>query len=475
VTADGQPKLLDFGLAKIVDTSRDRLGEGDAETTPGAAELTMTGMRAFTPAYASPEQVRGGPIATATDVYSLGVVLYELLTGTRPLALDSGNIEDAARTLDEVMPPPPSDAVRRSARTAPAAPHSPAPLLEGDIDTIVMMALRKEPERRYSSVEAFADDVRRHLAGRPIAARPQTIRYRASRFVRRNRVAVAAAILVALALVGGAGIAVWQARSREPARSGHEAFRRRAGAVALAAVRNRPVGGTAPRGPPRPAGDAGGARAPDRLALEAGGAPLLQARSLPASRRWATCRATEQQRISEIGKGRQLREGACDRTALLAATPGDVGLRRGLAENARILGNIRAQANDYEGAGRDLETALREYDALAGSAAGDVSLTLALAQVQHDLGRNLSTSSRYAGAFPYFRRAIALAAPFRADRDRALDVARVLGDSRATRLALAGRPSARGRTADGGGAASTLVAAHGRSAAARRVCSRHAG
>ena len=468
VTADGQPKLLDFGLAKIVDTSRERLGEGDAETTPGAAELTMTGMRAFTPAYASPEQVRGGPIATATDVYSLGVVLYELLTGTRPLALDSGNIEDAARTLDEVMPPPPSDAVRRSARTAPAARHSPAPLLEGDIDTIVMMALRKEPERRYSSVEAFADDVRRHLAGRPIAARPQTIRYRASRFVRRNRVAVAAAILVALALVSGAGIAMWQARVARAERD--RATRRFDDVRALSHSLLFEIGPLVERlHGATEAREVMLARALehlDRLALEAGGDPLLQAEIAAGYEKMGDLQGNPSNpNLVEIGKAIASYEKArAIRTALLAATPGDVGLRRGLAENARILGNIRAQANDYEGAGRDLETALREYDALAGSAAGDVSLTLALAQVQHDLGRNLSTSSRYAGAFPYFRRAIALAAPLRADRDRALDVARVLGDSHAQLgLALAWEdqlPEAEREMAAAAAIYEPLVAAH---------------
>ena len=465
VTADGAPKLLDFGLAKIVDTSAEGDGTGHTRTTRGAGEQTMTGVRAFTLAYASPEQVRGGPITTATDVYSLGVVLYELLTGTRPLELDSGNIDEAVQTLDEVMPPPPSRVVGRAEEPASRAT---APLLAGDIDTIVLMALRKEPERRYSPGEAFADDVRRHLEGRPITARPQTIRYRASRFVRRNRVAVSAAMLVALALVTGAGMAMWQAQVARAERD--RATRRFDDVRALSRSLLFEIGPLVER-----LHGATEAREVmlqralehlDRLALEAGGDPRLQAEIAAGYEKMGDLQGNPSNpNLVEIGKAIASYEKArAIRDALLAASPGDATLRRGLAENARILGNIRAQANDYEGAGRDLDLALREYDALATATPGDVALTVALAQVQHDLGRNLSTSSRYAGAFPYFRRAIALVEPLRAGPDRERDVARLLGDSHAQLgLALAWEdrlPEAEREMAAAAAIYEPLVAAH---------------
>jgi tetratricopeptide (TPR) repeat protein len=187
VTPEGVPKLLDFGLAKLL--SPELAGEGPART--------QTVVRLLTPDYASPEQVRGERVTTATDIYSLGVVLYELLTGSRPYRVTGRSAEAIARAVCEEEPPKPSAKVAS---------------LRGDLDNIVLMALRKEPERRYASVEQLSEDIRLHLAGLPVRARKDTFGYRAGKFVGRHRAGTIAAALGALLLAGATVTAVHQAR-----------------------------------------------------------------------------------------------------------------------------------------------------------------------------------------------------------------------------------------------------------------------
>jgi serine/threonine protein kinase/predicted negative regulator of RcsB-dependent stress response len=198
VTAEGIPKLLDFGIAKI-------LQEGDGAQPPA----TMTGLRLMTPEYASPEQIRGEPVTTASDVYSLGVVLYELLTGSSPYRFTSRAPGDVERAITEQEPTRPSTAAPESNRKSAIANRR---SLRGDLDNIILMALRKEPERRYQSVEQFSEDIRRHLELRPVLARKDTVRYRATKFIRRNKAIVAAAALVLLSLVSGMIATSWEAR-----------------------------------------------------------------------------------------------------------------------------------------------------------------------------------------------------------------------------------------------------------------------
>lgn len=182
VTSDGVPKLVDFGIAKLLH-----------QTASLASDLTATAMPFMTPHYASPEQLRGESVTTATDVYSLGVVLYELLSGRSPYRFKSRVPHEMAKTIcdDE--------------------PEKTQKRLNADLDNIVLMAMRKEPQRRYSSAEQFAEDIRRHLNGLPVRARPDTFTYRAGKFIRRRKMAVAAAVLVALTLLVGIIATTWQA------------------------------------------------------------------------------------------------------------------------------------------------------------------------------------------------------------------------------------------------------------------------
>lgn len=192
VTDNGIPKLLDFGIAKLLAPPE----EGDR------AQRTATILRMLTPAYASPEQVSGGSITTSSDVYSLGVVLFEMLTGSRPYRLNGLAPGEIVRVVCEVPP-------ERSAAFM---------ALPSDLRNILLMALRKEPHRRYPSVDAFREDVRRYRVGLPVSARRATFGYRAGKFLRRNRTGVAVAGVLVLALTGGVVSTVWQARVAETER-----------------------------------------------------------------------------------------------------------------------------------------------------------------------------------------------------------------------------------------------------------------
>ena len=239
VNDEGTPKLLDFGISKILSAEFEQLNSA-----------TVTKLGVMTPGYASPEQLQGKSVTTATDIYSLGVILYELLSGHRPFEAKELELKEIYQAVLETEPPPPSASVetvvkefqvntetktklqssqksesaaqiiKPTARTAAHRLRQTLPnqikfnshSLRGDLDNIVLKSLRKEPERRYSSAENLAEDIHRHQRGLPVAARPNTFSYRAEKFFKRNRVGVIAGILVVLAIIAGIVATLWQSR-----------------------------------------------------------------------------------------------------------------------------------------------------------------------------------------------------------------------------------------------------------------------
>lgn len=236
VTHDGVPKLLDFGISKI-------LSEG-YEAMDAA---TITQMGVMTPSYASPEQLRRESVTTLSDVYSLGVILFELLSGRRPFEAEEGNLRAIYSAVLEQEPAAPSSLANnanrsgefewpdyrsgeavteklgtdfsRVRRTGQHVFSLSPQTLKGDLDNIILKALRKEPERRYSSAGAFAEDIERHLSGLPVTARPNTISYRASKFVGRHKFGVGAGLLLAAAIITGIIATLWQAQVARTERS----------------------------------------------------------------------------------------------------------------------------------------------------------------------------------------------------------------------------------------------------------------
>ena len=219
VTADGIPKLLDFGVAKLLDPSTD----------PG---LTSSATGPLTPEYSSPEQIRGLPVTTAADVYALGAILFELLTGSRAQQIVTHTPMEIERVVCQTDTPRPSTVTRGA---------DPTHRLNADLDNIVLMAMRKDPERRYGSVNRLADDITRYLDGRPVLARQDSVVYRARKFARRNSLALTAGFLILLSLLGGIVLAERQARQAERARGFAETQRQSAVRERVIAEQQRQV------------------------------------------------------------------------------------------------------------------------------------------------------------------------------------------------------------------------------------------
>jgi len=362
VTADGTPKLLDFGIAKL-------LGHEGVSSQP----RTATMFRAMTPDYASPEQVRGDLITTATDVYSLGVVLYELLTGSRPYRVTGADAGELLRVVCETDPPRPSAALERSAHGGDGSPVSGGATraalsrrLRGDLDAIVMKAMRKEPENRYRSVAELADDVDRFRKARPVAARRGTLSYRAGKFARRHRAGLAAAALVAVAVV--AGLSATSRESRRAREAEARAQRRFLDVRRLAnfflndfydAIRFLP-GST----PSRQLLVRRGLAYLDGLALEAGDDPSL---------------------LRELADGYE--------------HLGNV--QGGPSEGSSMLG-------DMPGAQRSLQRAIDIRAKIVDSPAGARGDRLALARDYSELADTCTLDGRYKKAIEYGRRSVAL-------------------------------------------------------------------
>ena len=392
VTAGGAVKLLDFGIAKLLNT----------ELSAVEVPVTRTELRIMTPEYASPEQVRGDPLSTASDGYALGVVLYELLAGRRPYRLTSTAPAEIARVVCEQDPEPPSAAVARASDGAPtlaevsAARHTtPDRLraeLRGDLDAIVLLAMRKEPGRRYGSAALLAQDIDRALTGMPVLAHRDTRTYRTRKFLRRHRVVVAASVLVALSLIGGAGAALWQANvaaeQRDLARDAAEQAdgeRRQSQEVASFLF------GLFEASEPD---QARGASLSARELLDRGrarvarlrGQPVVQARMMDVMARVYTG-------LGDYERSRQLLEEAL---GLRREEFGDRHLE--VAETRAALGEVYRRLGRYADASREVTMALAVQQAVLGDQHPDLAPTLMQLAGMRVYSADLDSSARLAAA-----------------------------------------------------------------------------
>jgi tetratricopeptide (TPR) repeat protein/tRNA A-37 threonylcarbamoyl transferase component Bud32 len=399
ITTEGVPKLLDFGIAKI-------LQHGDEPLA------TMTGMRMMTPEYASPEQIRGQPVTTASDVYSLGLVLYELLCGCSPYQFPSQSPPEMVRVITEVEPKRPSTVVkgRELAGSRFTIHHSRS--LRGDLDNIVLMALRKEPERRYQSVEQFSEDIRRHLEERPVLARKDTVGYRAAKFVRRNKTALAAAAIVLFMLIGGIIATNRQARiaMKEKARAERRFndVRKLANNVLFDyhdAIKDLP-GATKVR--ERLVKDA--LSYLDSLAGEAHGDPDLQRELAAAYERVGDVRGGESSgslgdiagAVESYAKAVKIRE------ALVALNPDDAPARRDLARSHQKIGFLLLGTDESSKGVNYLRKALTLYLDLTREQPANDDFQLELADTRNKLGSAMDQRGDLVGALEQHRAAMAI-------------------------------------------------------------------
>ena len=407
VTGEGVAKLLDFGIAKIL------------QPVDGAEQfVTATGVRPMTPEYASPEHVRGEAVTTTSDVYSLGIILYELLTGASPYALQSRSPQEIQRAITDKEPPKPSTVANAGDRKSQIGPSRTGDRksLRGDLDNIVLMALRKEPERRYQSVEQFSEDIRRHLEARPILARQDTISYRAAKFVQRNRAITAAAALLFLSLLGGLVATTWQARRAEAERARAERrfndVRELARSVLFDyhdAIKDLP-GATRIR--ERLVQDA--LTYLDRLAREAAGDPALQRELAAAYERVGDVRG------QNYGANLGDRPGAMEsylkalriRENLTVRAAGDVQGQRELAAIHRKIGNTLLETKEAARGRAHLRKSLALYSELSQEQQQTPEIRRDLADIYNDIGFALEDTGDMAGALEHQRKALALREQF---------------------------------------------------------------
>jgi serine/threonine protein kinase len=420
VTPEGVPKLLDFGIAKL-------LSPGWAE----ASEATASVVRLMTPEYASPEQLRGLPINTGSDVYSLGVVLYELLTGRHPYRLHSRRPEEVADVVLREEPEKPSsagggqgaddwnitDPARRTTDGEPTGrtnrrPAIPNPkLLRGDLDNIVLKALRKEPERRYASVQEFSEDIRRHLEGLPVTASPDTFAYRARKFVRRHKAGALAAAAVVITLLTATAITAWQARvaraERAKAEQRFNDVRKLANSVVFElhdSIQDLP-GST----PSRELLVSRALEYLDKLAGEAGREPSLQLELAAAYDKIGDIQGGFG--TSNLGQRRQAGESYRKALAIreaLASAPNGVDFRRQLATSYTKLGDISWIEVDMNGALEFYEKGLAINQKLAAEAPNDVQIRSELAISYRNFGYMHGANGRAAESLENCRTAVAI-------------------------------------------------------------------
>jgi non-specific serine/threonine protein kinase/serine/threonine-protein kinase len=400
VTSDGAVKLLDFGIAKLTEPGDDP-----------SARPTATLLPALTPDYASPEQVRGEAVTTASDVYALGVVLYELLAGVRPYDVGR-SVEELVRAVCDTEPPRPSTAARREAEVlgAHGRPRGlPASELSGDLDTIVLKALQKAPERRYGSVAALEEDLGRLLEGLPVRARPDTLAYRVGKFAGRHRVALASSLVAALSLLLGAGAALRQAhlagQARDRAERRSTELRRMANALVFevyGAIADVPGATSARELVLRRASEH-----LDRLAAEAPDDPALAGELAEAYHRLGDVLGVSgQANLGRPGealgahhKALALRERAC------ALAPGDVERRVALT---RSLMRVAQAETEVAPSLAVAQRAVAEATALERGAPAEGELRRLLADAHYELGSQHRAIGASDEALPHFREALGL-------------------------------------------------------------------
>lgn len=390
ITSEGIPKLLDFGIAKIF----------SPESTEDPGSLTVA-TRLLTPEYASPEQLRGEVVTTATDVYSLGAVLYEILTGIRPMKIESRRPFDMEQQLCAREPLPPS-AVSRPGGVA-------ARELRGDLDNIVLKAMQEDPERRYRSVSQFAEDLRRYLQGMPVIARKVTFSYRIGKFARRNRVRVIAAALVLAAIGSGAATTLWQARvavaQRARAERRFNEVRKLAHSVLFEfddAIKNLPGSTSA-----RSLVVKRALEYLDDLASEARGDRSLQIEIASAYQRVGEIQGDPQ--FPNLGDSQgalaSSRKSLMIRETLSGADPGNRESRLALASIHRQISEIMGVSGDSKSSLEHSGKALAIYEALAGSAGNDARFQSDLITQTYNHANRLRLAGEIDQAVAAYRRA----------------------------------------------------------------------
>lgn len=425
ITRDGVPKLLDFGISKIL--SKGFEGEDSA---------TITRMGVMTPSYASPEQLRRESVTTLSDVYSLGVILFELLSGHRPFEGKEDDLRAIYSAVLEQEPAAPSSLASTTARrdkfdrpsyrqdeavteklgtdfrdvkktdrnVQPLLPQ----MLKGDLDNIVLKALRKEPERRYQSAGAFAEDIDRHLRGLPVTARPNTFSYRASKFVGRNKIGVGAALIVLIAIVGGVIATLWQMREAQFERS--RAERRFEDVRALANSFLFEISPEIERLPgSTPAMELLVKRALeylDRLSSEAANDPGLQRELATAYEKVGDVQGNPYKpnvgdvagAMASYEKSRQIRESLVDRGLSDAKLDGE------LAGLYKSIGDIESESGDYAKAMDWHMRSLAMREKLATAVPTDLETRKALAMALRTVGITWFYDNNNLKAIEYYER-----------------------------------------------------------------------
>ena len=417
VTSDGVPKLLDFGIAKIIQPNED-----------GETLATVTAVPIMTPEYASPEQIEGAPATTLSDVYSLGAILYELLTGRKPFESQAHTPHDRSRAIIQQEPRRPSTVVPVDRKSKIDIRKS----LQGDLDNMVLMAMRRDTARRYRSVDQFSEDIRRHLAGRPVIARPDTFSYRAGKFVQRNKASLAAAALVVLLLIGGIIATSWQARialkQKKRAERRFNDVRKLAHSVLFDyhdAVRYLP-GATKVR--ELLVKDA--LTYLDSLATESHDDPALQRELGAAYERVGDVRGGLGGNLGDPkGALESYRKALSIREAVIALNPRDPQARHDQANSYRKIGSQLLDTKEAKAGVEYLRKALALYLELAREQSANDELQLDLAACYDGLGRAQETFGDFAGSLEQFRTALAICEKLTASNPRDQRYRRALWNS----------------------------------------------